>query len=245
MATTVVPGATELLPHSATGRRFSAQRVVRLGDVDPAGRLRLDATARYLQDVATDDATDASLDGRFGWLVRRTLIVVTVPAVVGESIVLTTSCTGSGRSWAERRTTLEGALGALVETVSVWVQIDITTGRPTRLTDQFDAIYGEACAGRAVSARLSLGGPPTGTDRRPWTVRRTDLDQLDHVNNAANWAFLEEAIGLFDERRGSAQMEFVAPVEHDVAVEIQVDGDAAWLMGADGVLSAARWTPAR
>ncbi|MFM2113860.1 MAG: hypothetical protein RL643_818, partial [Actinomycetota bacterium] len=31
---------------------------MRLGDVTPKGRLRLDATARYLQDIATDDALD-------------------------------------------------------------------------------------------------------------------------------------------------------------------------------------------
>ena len=45
---------------------------MRLGDVDPSGRLRLDAIARYLQDVASDDAADAGLDT--GWVARRTLI---------------------------------------------------------------------------------------------------------------------------------------------------------------------------
>ena len=61
MRATAVPGATELHPHTATGRRFTTTRSVRLGDVDPAGLLRLDATARYLQDVATDDADDCVL----------------------------------------------------------------------------------------------------------------------------------------------------------------------------------------
>ncbi|NND76241.1 MAG: hypothetical protein HKN44_14670 [Ilumatobacter sp.] len=246
MARAAVPGATELLPPPTSGRRFVADRVVRLGDVDPAGSLRLDATARYLQDVATDDATDAALDGRFGWLVRRTLIDVARPALLGESLSLTTWCTGAGPSWAERRTAIAGAAGAAVDAVSVWVQVDGTTGRPTRLTGQFTDIYGEACAGRSVSARLSLGGPPGGAARRRWLVRRTDLDQFNHVNNAANWAFLEESVDSFGDRRGVAEMEFVAPVEPDADVGIRIDAASsacsAWLVCDDAVLSAARWT---
>lgn len=246
MAQSAVQGATELLAHSTNGRRFTARRTVRLGDVDPAGRLRLDSTARYLQDVATDDATDAGLDGRFGWLVRRSLIDVATPAVVGESIELTTSCTGIGRSWAERRTSLAGAAGARIEAVSVWVQIDAGSGRPTRLTEQFMEIYGSACAGRVVSARLSLGSPPADAPRRPWQLRRTDFDQFDHVNNAANWAFVEEAVGTFTERRGCAELEFLAPIGPDAEVTMCVEpatGQRAWLEADNAVLSAARWAP--
>ena len=98
--------AAELLPPNPDGRRFRAERTVRLGDVDPNGELRLDATARYLQDVATDDALDAGLDNALGWVVRRTMIRVDQPAMMSERLVLTTFCTGAGRSWAERRTSI-------------------------------------------------------------------------------------------------------------------------------------------
>ena len=47
------------MPLPSAGRTFTGERIVRLGDVSPAGRLRLDAVARYLQDIATDDAVDA------------------------------------------------------------------------------------------------------------------------------------------------------------------------------------------
>ena len=95
--------ARELLPLPPRGRRYRAHRTVRLADVDPAGELRLDAIARYLQDVASDDALDAGLPNPFGWIVRRTLIRVDHAARLGERVDLTTYCTGSGRSWAERR----------------------------------------------------------------------------------------------------------------------------------------------
>ncbi len=138
-------GGTELLDPTPDTRCYRAGRVVRLGDVDPGGRLRLDATARLLQDVASDDAADARLDGAWGWIVRRTLIDVRRAAVLDESIELSTFCTGMGRSWAERTTRIRGASGADIATVSLWVQVAAATGRPAALTDQFIATYGPAC----------------------------------------------------------------------------------------------------
>ena len=41
----------------AAGRVFSTARRVRSTEVTPAGRLRLDALARYLQEAAEDDLT--------------------------------------------------------------------------------------------------------------------------------------------------------------------------------------------
>ena len=150
---TVSP-ATELLPLPVAGRRFVATRTVRLGDVDVHGRLRLDAVARYLQDVASDDALDAVLPNAMGWVVRRTMIRTGQPCGLNERVTLTTFCTGSGRYWAERRTTITGADGGGIEAVSLWVQIDAVTGRPARLTDDFFALYGESASGRVVSSKL-------------------------------------------------------------------------------------------
>ena len=241
-------GATELLEPTPGTRAFSAERLVRLGDVDPGGRLRLDATARLLQDVASDDATDAQLDAAWGWIVRRTLIEVRQAAVLDEEVELTTYCTGMGRSWAERTTRIRGNGGADIFTTSVWVQVSTESGRPSALTQQFIDAYGPACDGRKVSARLALPGPTEAAEPSPWAVRRADLDPFDHVNNAANWAFLEEAIEPGTSRVGRAEMEFVAPVTHGGDVEFAIEhGDAtsAWLSADGKVLSAARWVCVR
>jgi hypothetical protein len=45
----------------AAGRVYSARRLVRSTEVTPAGWLRLDALARYLQAVAEDDLADSGL----------------------------------------------------------------------------------------------------------------------------------------------------------------------------------------
>lgn len=234
-------------------------RVVRLGDVDSRGVLRLDATARYLQDVATDDVADSPLGNTFTWVVRRTMIEVREPAVVDESVSVTTFCSGTGRSWAERRTAISSDRGAAIEAVSLWVRIDPESGRPTALNDDFDAVYGTAAGDRRVSARLQL---PTMSDRtdglvaRPWALRRVDIDPLNHVNNAAHWAALEEVMAeRRARRRGIAEIEFLAPLdapeEFGGAVELLVApsgvGIEAWLVGRSRTPAvthtAFRWQP--
>ena len=52
-ATSITPGVQTLV--------FETSRLVRLGDADEHGRLRLDALARHLQDVATDHSVDSGM----------------------------------------------------------------------------------------------------------------------------------------------------------------------------------------
>jgi acyl-ACP thioesterase len=253
-------GATVLLErpslHRAGARVFTTSVRVRLGDVDRRGRLRLDSTARLMQDIATDDAADAGLDRAFGWLVRRTMIDTTQAAVLGESLEIATWCTGIGRSWAERRTQMVGDRGGLIDAVSLWVQVDLATGRPARIAADFHNAYESTAAGRTISSRLVLDAPcERSITHLDWAVRRTDLDPFGHVNNAATWSFLEDTAALDDafDRVGRAEMEYVRPVEHGPAGEVWSQatdasdrgGSAltnAWLLQDGAICAAARWT---
>ena len=237
--------AVEMLPLPAVGRRFVAERVVRLGDVDPAGELRVDAVATYLQDVASDDAVDAGVDRALAWLVRRTLIRVDAPPVANERLTLTTFCTGYGRSWAERRTTLAGEGGGHVEAVSLWVQIDVTTGRPARLADDFFATWGEAAGERTVSSKLSLpSSPPDDAACEPWSFRSADLDQFAHVNNAAVWTVVEELLQREATPRAGliAEIEYLSPTSACVEMKLVRAGEHAWLVADDRSVATTRLT---
>jgi acyl-ACP thioesterase len=236
--------ATLLLPPPSRGRTHTRERTVRLGDVDVAAELRLDSIARYLQDVATDDAIDAGLGNAMGWLVRRTMIRVTVPARLNERLTLTTYCTGSGRSWAERRTVIRGCDGsdASIDGVSLWVQIETQTGRPSRLTDEFHAIYGEAAAERHVSSKLSLPKPPPEDTGEPWRFRPTDLDPFGHVNNAAQWVVMEELLGRAGTSRcGTGEIEFLVPAGLDAELVVGERGHA-WLVADGSPTTSLHWT---
>jgi acyl-ACP thioesterase len=233
-----------VLPAPASGGRiYTGRRRVRLGDSSPGGRLRLDAAARYLQDVSNDDTDDAEL-GDDAWVVRRTVVDVPAFPVLGEALALTTFCTGTGARWAERRVRIDGVRGGAIDAVSLWVHIDLASGRPTPLTARFHELYGPAAGGRTVRARLTHGDPPAGVDQRQWSLRFTDFDVMGHMNNAAYWAVVEEELARRRDLRCPlrAEMEFRAAVEQGDEVHL-VDDDAEghlwlWLRRADGTVCA-------
>jgi acyl-ACP thioesterase len=184
-----------LVPVPDRGRVFRKGRRVRLADADPSGRLRLDACARYLQDIGNDDTADSGLDDDVVvWVARRAVIDVHRPPRWQEWVDMATWCGGVGSRWAERRMSMVGDGGGHVEVSTLWVQVDVSTMAPVRVTQQFHDLYGEAAGGRKVSSRLWLGDPPVGAAAEPWPLRAVDFDLIGHVNNAAYWAAVEEQI---------------------------------------------------
>jgi acyl-ACP thioesterase len=229
---------------------FTSSRRVRLGDVDPSSRLRLDAIARYLQDVSGDDTADAYPKDRMLWVVRRTAIEVHRPCGFREDLTMSTWCSGLGSRWAERRVSLEGERGGRVEAASLWVCVDKGSGRPARLPEDFTERYGVAADVPAVDAKLRLPSPPEGVATTPWTFRRTDFDALDHVNNAAYWAVVEEELAERAElgHRLRADLEYGAGIDHGEQVEVAVAGAdqgvlTCWLLVGGSIRAAAAVTP--
>lgn len=234
------------MPRPDVGRIFEATRRVRLGDVSPGGRLRLDAAARYLQDLSADDTADSGLEDAEAWVVRRTVIEVRTFPRYQEPLRLATWCSGIGSHFAERRISIQGERGGAVEAATTWVHIDFDSGRPSRVPGSFAALYGASTGGRKASARLSHADPPEHPDlRAPWPLRFTDFDVLDHVNNAAYWEAVEET--LADHRDLRAPLRAV--VEHRSALERGADairtvvreGDrlAVWLSDGSTVAASA------
>jgi acyl-ACP thioesterase len=233
----------EFVPLPDQGRRFTRSRRVRLGDVNATNRLRLDAVASYLQDVASDDVDDAGVEG--AWVLRRTALGIIRLPRYGEEIELTTFCSGTGSHWAERRTRLSVADAPVVDAVAVWVYVD-RAGGPVRLGDWFFEHYGEAAGGRRASSRLWLPPPADGASSRPWALRTTDFDLLRHMNNAAYWYAVEDELARLAPRRvpATALLEHRAAVEPDERVELRstLDGDrfSVWLSVADETRAAAQ-----
>lgn len=207
---------SDLVPRPPAGRVYEGARRVRLADVSPAGRLRLDATARFLQDLSADDTADAALPDAEAWVVRKTVIEVAVFPRYLEALELATWCSGVGSHWAERRISIRGAGGGAIEAAATWVHIDLASGRPTRIPAGFDDCYGEAHGGRRVKARLDHPEPPPGArEGFAWPLRFTDFDVLGHVNNAASWQVVEEALAPRRDRRAPLRAE----VQHRRAIE--------------------------
>jgi acyl-ACP thioesterase len=199
----------EIVPPPDRGRVFTESLRPGLADCSPTGRIRLDALARWAQDIAYADSVDAGMEGRAVWVVRRTRIRVTEFPRIGKEFALATFCSGLGRMWAERRTTITpaGDGAGAVEVVSVWVHLDPLSGRPTRLSQEEIAMWGESTAGRTVTARLRHPAPDGADDGFPWWFRSTELDLAGHVNNAAYLTPVEEELLVADAEPRSIDVE--------------------------------------
>jgi acyl-ACP thioesterase len=220
----------ELVARPAHGRVFTGPARVRLADLSRTGRIRLDAIARVVQDVASDDAADAGQAPDHAWVVRRFAIEVhdDRAARLRDELTLVTWCSGVGPRWAERRTDVAVGATTLVRTAAVWVLVDVASGRPVPLGPEFDAAFAEAAAGRRVGQRLLHPPPPSDAASMPWPVRIADFDLLGHVNNAAYWMPAEDALAALEPRRGvaRAEIEFRGGIDPGEPVELRRTDDA-------------------
>jgi acyl-ACP thioesterase len=231
---------SELVAPTTNGRSFTQEVHPGFADCAPSGRTRLDALARWLQDIAYADVEDAGLAQSAVWVVRRTRINVRRFPQFGERFKLTTFCSGLGRMWAERRTDVVriGAAAADVEAVSLWVHLDAVDWRPTRLSQQEIATYGGAVTERRVSARLRHPPPAPDAAREPWIFRATELDIAGHVNNAAYWQPLEqELVGGEDPDRIDVEIEYRTPSQAGERLVLS-EGPRRWIVSAEGELHA-------
>ena len=235
---------TELLAAPAEGRVFTDRARAGLGDVAPSGRVRLDTIARWLQDAAFADLLDSGIPDDGVWIVRRLRLRVEHFPRMHEHVAVATWCSGAGGLVAERRTTVRGDEGGLVEAVALWVHLDPSGGRPRPMPEGFEAVYGLSAAGRRVRARLRHPAEaPDGSAAAPWRFRAADLDLADHVNNAVYWQVLEEDLAAdgvpepFD-----AEIEHRAPGDVGDATILRADR-MLWIADGNGEVLATLATP--
>jgi acyl-ACP thioesterase len=162
--------------------------------------------------------------------------------VFGERLTLTTWCSGLGRMWAERRTTIAGSAGGAAEAIALWVHVDPGSGRPRPLDADQVAVWSSSAGERRVRARLQHPDPPAGAATAPWRFRRADLDVADHVNNAVYWTVLEEDVDPGAAPPASAEVEYRGAALAGEAL-VRRDGDRWWVCHPDGTVHASIVAP--
>ncbi len=208
-----------------------------IADSGATGRCRLDAMARWLQDVAYSDLVDAGFEGRGAWIVRRTRMRVAGFPRFGEDLRVRTFCSGIGRFSAERRTSIEGE-NASVETVSVWVCLDPERGRPMRFPPDFLAVYKESAAGRDANVRVRHPGPPADVERSTWHFRAVEVDPAAHINNSHYWTPLDEKLAAGPDLESiDVEIEYRDPAMPG-EVEVLRQDSSMWIASADGTVHA-------
>ena len=231
------------------GRVFLHRDRVTLADVSPAGRARLDALVRWLQDAAYEDSLDSGIEGAGVWIVRRLALGVRRFPRLLERLEVATFCSGIAPLWAERSSIVSCGGEVVADAVALWVHLQPDGARPRPLPAGFDAVYGPSAMGRRVRARLRHPPePPAGAAARPWRFRGADLDLAGHVNNAAYWEVLEDELVASEPQTGLA-----AEIEHRAAADagdasVLAAGPMRWIADSAGAvvatLTAAPLSPA-
>lgn len=219
----------ELMPEPSSGRVYTNRLVTRMGDMTATNRLRFDAVARCLQDLAADDSDDSGLPDPNNWVVKWYVIHVAATCEFRERLNMATWASGAGSRWAERRSRFvsQESGRAVVEAAALWVRIDGETGRPRKLNPEFYELYGEAAGDRKPPTKL---GQPTTVPHhaatREWKPRASDMDLLGHVNNAAYFQIVEEALGDRSPAPMLVELEYRTPIDSIDPVQLHITAPA-------------------
>ena len=153
---------------------------VRFDEADPAGRLRTSGLLRYAQDCAWIHSERLGFDRAWyaarglWWLVRCAELEVTGEIRMGETVEVTTTVVGYRKVWARRRTDVARESGERVAgVITDWVITD-SRGLPTRVPDEFVALFGSAVPSFTPGPRCAAADARRGGHRsRSRSGRRT------------------------------------------------------------------------
>jgi len=197
---TLDPGLTgqDARPVRGIDNGYLAGYRVRFDEAGANGLLRTSALLRYAQDVAWRHSEQLGFDRAWyqerglGWVVRGCELAVREPIPIGHTLRVSTAVVGHRRIWARRLGECRLADDRVAATVTTdWVLLD-ARNRVVRIPADFGVAFTNPEVGSEILRVAAPGGAPAATfDLR---VRPSDLDPLDHVNNAVYLDWLEEAL---------------------------------------------------
>ena len=115
-------------------------------DIDEQGHVNNTVYLRWIQDVATahwKSLASAQSQAAIGWIVLRHEIDYKLPASFGDEIVLRTWVGQASRLKFERFTEVRRKIDnqLLSQARTLWVPIDVRTGKPTRVSAELRAQF--------------------------------------------------------------------------------------------------------
>ena len=240
-ATTLDPGLTgqSARPVAGIDNGYLAGYRVRFDEAGANGLLRTSALLRYAQDVAWRHSEQLGFDRAWyqsrglGWVVRGCELEVREPIPIGHTLRVSTAVVGHRRIWARRLGECRLADGRPAATVTTdWVLLD-ARNRVVRIPADFGVAFtNPEVRSEILRVEAPAGAPAAVIELR---VRPSDLDPLDHVNNAVYVDWLEEALETAGWTQAAAalprsyRLEYLAPAARADRVEVALYGTAgAW-----------------
>ncbi|MER7455235.1 acyl-ACP thioesterase domain-containing protein [Nocardia beijingensis] len=175
---------------------FERNWLVRAGDVDPAGVLRLDAVARYLSDLGVEHL-DGFPDGELHpcWLVARTTIEVQKPIRFGERVHLFHWPEAMSSHWFTARIQIRSDAGGVIEAEQFLVCTDAEDRRPVPMTEAFRAALSVHATDHRLRWKPALRAVARGpVAPRSFPLRCTDLAAPGLAGHELAWHGVVEAL---------------------------------------------------
>ncbi|HLY38069.1 MAG TPA: thioesterase family protein [Candidatus Binatia bacterium] len=182
-------------------RVYTAHVTVRHDEVDRFGHVHPGVYLRYLAHAAVEASAAAGFDRDWYaaaggmWIIRRSTVDVIDALRAEERVAIATWVEDFRRVRSHRRYTIDGADGRpRLAARTDWVYVDVATGRPRRVPQEFEAACGlEPGHGPERAAWEAPAAPavPAVTTHR---VRACELDAIGHVNNAVYLDLLAQAV---------------------------------------------------
>ena len=190
-------------------KRIERPYRVRFDEAGPDGQLRASGFLRFAQDLAWLHSESAGFGRQWysarglTWLVRAIELDVLQNVGYGSSVEVSTQVFGFRRVWVRRRSEFRPlGHGELVGVaITDWVLLN-ASGRPVRppqeILDAFGSDFGEF-----TPMRMEEPTAPESASPREFRPRRSELDPMAHVNNAAYLDYMDEQfLGLERIRHG-------------------------------------------
>ena len=174
---------------------------VRSYETDPLGRLQVPILCKLLQEAATAHAAilgvavDTLIENGVAWVLSRLHLEMQRWPTSDEYIVIETWPEAANRLFTERRFNVVDAADNSIGTAStLWLILDLERRRPVRLPAHVVERLGELGLGSEPRRFGDLVTPDPVDRELAFTVRRSDLDLAEHVNNTSYVEWAIEAV---------------------------------------------------
>lgn len=174
------------------GNVYREEVVIKYHECGSGSILRLKDLLDYFQDVAALHADELGVglesvsSNKELWVLSKLQISLSRDLRVGDRLTLVTYPTGVNGLYAERQYTMTDMDGNdVVKATSFWLLLDAVRFRPVRPADCLPKTMLDQCSGtRHFGEPEKIAGEVCGELRHVTTIRRNDIDENNHLNNA-------------------------------------------------------------
>lgn len=163
---------------------------IRYSEIDHHGTVTLPGIINYFQDCSTFQSEDIGVGREVlmrkkrAWILSYWQVIVDRYPKMGETISVGTFSSGFQGLFGKRNFVMKDAQGQQVACAySLWVYMDLETGRPTKPDQEEVEAYGEEPALEMPYEGRKIRLPEQTEELPSFPVRKYHIDTNEHVNN--------------------------------------------------------------